>query len=243
MKRSNLTSQNFHITQWVHILAFLSYTVNTRPLSVRFNMENLSVITSQKLLFGGRNNYFYPARLDLDLSANKLYRKLTKLEEELDLSAVYEYIKVKFQKKLSTIKLTSKKGADNVINCKKKKSIIKASVDEYLPTNKKQKTNDIQSPLERLDYLPKFSDFYDHNDTPKSVDNHHWDMYSMIHNLFESFNLVVYSGSHLIDTGKETHWMSRVVLKFPEEANFLFFSMVILFILVLLVNMRKIQTQ
>ena len=46
-------------------------------------MENLSVITSQKLLFGGRNNYFYPARLDLDLSANKLYRKLTKLEEEL----------------------------------------------------------------------------------------------------------------------------------------------------------------
>ena len=83
MKRSNLTSRNFHITQWVHILAFLSYTVNTRPLSVRFNMENLSVLTPQKLLFGGRNNYFYPARLDLDLSANKLYRKLTNLEEEL----------------------------------------------------------------------------------------------------------------------------------------------------------------
>ena len=83
MKRSNLTSQSFHITQWVHILAFLSYTVNTRPISVRFNMENLSVITSQKLLYGGRNNYFYPARLDLDLSANKLYNHLTKLEEEL----------------------------------------------------------------------------------------------------------------------------------------------------------------
>ena len=150
----------------------------------------------------------------------KKYNETTKLVEELDLSAVYEYIKVKFQKKLSTIKLTSKKGTDNAINCKKKKSIIKASVDEYLPTNKKQKTNDIQSPLERLDYLPKFSDFYDHNDTPKTVDNPHWDMYSMIHNLFESFNLVVYSGSHLIDTGKQTHWMSRVVLKFPEEANF-----------------------
>ena len=41
----------------------------------------------------------------------------------------------------------------------------------------------------------------------------------MLHSMFQGFNFILYNGSHKIDDNDETHWKSRVVLKFPEKYN------------------------
>ena len=113
------------------------------------------------------------------------------------------YILNKFVKKKSNLMKVSCERA--------KKSKGKMSLKEYI--------KDL-SAVSRLRYLPTFRDIYPTEEIPDKFSNTAWNLYSMIHNLYESFNLIVYSGSHFIEDGKETHRASRVVLKFPDSMNF-----------------------
>ena len=83
LKRTNLTSQNYHLTQWTHLLSFLSFTINERSLCTRFSMESLTSVTPNKLVAGTRGNFFSASRMKLETDNIRLYRDLSKLEQEL----------------------------------------------------------------------------------------------------------------------------------------------------------------
>ena len=70
-----------------------------------------------------------------------------------------------------------------------------------------------------MESIPDFLDFYSNNEIAPTVLSPEWHMWSMIHSMFESFDLIVYNGSHKIDENQETHLASRCVLKFPQEPN------------------------
>ena len=79
MKRSNLASKSYDMTEWVHILSYITYEVNIRPLSLKFN-ENLMVLTPMKLIFGNRRNCNVK---NMSIENNRLYTRLHDLEKEL----------------------------------------------------------------------------------------------------------------------------------------------------------------
>ena len=112
LKRTNITSQNYHLTQWTHLLSFLSYHINQRTLCTRFVQENLTSISPNNLVYGLRGNFFSASRMELETDNKKLYRSLTKLENELKswrkvwnlsyLQSVKKYLK--FKKKSGDVK-------------------------------------------------------------------------------------------------------------------------------------------
>jgi hypothetical protein len=51
------------------------------------------------------------------------------------------------------------------------------------------------------------------------IKNYPW--YSMIHLLFEPFDFIVYSGSHLMKQEKEVHEITELKLQFPKDKNFM----------------------
>ena len=57
----------------------------------------------------------------------------------------------------------------------------------------------------------------------KWKDNNHnlWTRYSMMHNLFESFNLIVYNCSHKVPKTEIVHYHTRSTIKFPADKNFM----------------------
>ena len=85
LKRSGIAGRKYHISDWVHILAFLTYCVNIRPLNLKFCNETFTVLNPMKMVFGERGNYFTADRLNLNISGNKLYENLSKLESQLQM--------------------------------------------------------------------------------------------------------------------------------------------------------------
>ena len=122
--------------------------------------------------------------------------------EILPSNQIVMYILNKFVKKKSCLQKISSQ--------KKEKSNNKMSLQEEIKE---------LSPLTRLRYLPNFKDIYPIEEKAGEFSSNSWNLYSMIHNLYKAFNLVVYSGSHLIKDNEETHRASRVFLKFPDEVN------------------------
>ena len=68
--------------------------------------------------------------------------------------------------------------------------------------------------------LGYYERFYNPLDHPKVVHDGVWPHYSMMHNLFESFNLIVYNYSHHVPLDAKVHYCTRTLLKFPSEHNF-----------------------
>ena len=84
LKRSNLTSKSYNIAQWIHILWYITYHVNCRPLSLKIN-DNLTVLTPNKLVFGkSRSEIYTPEKLTDNIENNKLYDHLSNLTKELN---------------------------------------------------------------------------------------------------------------------------------------------------------------
>ena len=112
----------------------------------------------------------------------------------------------------STANLSSTATANEVSQIEKpkssKKKETKATLKKVNSTLKKNNTKSM------LDHLPKFNDFYEKGKLNKHVSNCNW-----IHNLYESFDVVVYNCSHFVPDGDVTHQRSRVVLKFPADVN------------------------
>ena len=83
MKRANLTANSYDIVEWVHILQFMSYTVNLRPLSIKLN-DSLLVLNPMKLVFGNAytSEFGNPSQIG-NIENNKLYRHLDELEKSL----------------------------------------------------------------------------------------------------------------------------------------------------------------
>lgn len=126
----------------------------------------------------------------------KHYNEEDEKFEVLSFKEIVKYIFTKFVKKKSTL-----------VNHVRKNDSLQDEINKL-------------SAIGRLRYMPKYRDLHPHEEIPYEFSSPRWNLYSMIHNLYESFNLVIYSGSHYIDDYKETHRASRVVLKFPDNVNF-----------------------
>ena len=84
LKRTNLVSKSYNITEWVHILAYITYQVNMRPLTLKVN-DSLLVLTPMKLIFGQtRANTYTTQRMSFNIQGNKLYERVAQLENELN---------------------------------------------------------------------------------------------------------------------------------------------------------------
>ena len=161
------------------------------------------------------------------------YNEKTEEYDVLDFEQIFDCVKESFIKKItnskkkiktneikeatSTANLSSTATANEVSQIKKpkssKKKETKATLKKVNSTLKKNNTKSM------LDHLPKFNDFYEKGKLNKHVSNCNWNQYSLIHNLYESFDLIVYNCSHFVPDGDATHQRSRVVLKFPADVN------------------------
>ena len=70
-----------------------------------------------------------------------------------------------------------------------------------------------------MEHMPTYEDFYCKAIMNMEVFHNDWNQYSLIHNLYESFDLIVYNESHIIPNKKFTHRNSRSVLHFPADIN------------------------
>ena len=83
IKRSNLHHKTFEVSEFTHLCHYLTYVVNNRPLNLKYSHQTVTVLTSNKLVFGNRQNVFNPEKIDLNLEDNRLYRRLADLEDQL----------------------------------------------------------------------------------------------------------------------------------------------------------------
>jgi len=133
-------------------------------------------------------------------------KKFNEEKEELEIMErveIIDYVKKKFVKKLHDNKSKNAKMA--VIP--KKEVKVKSSRE-----NKSQS--------ETFQNLPLVEELYPDLKPEKSVTSERWFEYSCIHSLFESFQFVIYNGSHKLNDGMQTHRCLRIVLKFPAKRNF-----------------------
>ena len=81
MKRSKLMkSAKYSISQWNFVASFMTHTINTRPLCLAYQDQNLLNLTPACLIFGKNKSAL---TTDLDLGNNRLFESLRKLEGEL----------------------------------------------------------------------------------------------------------------------------------------------------------------
>ena len=83
IKRSNLHHRTFKMSEFTHLCHYLTYIVNNRPLNLRYSHQTVTILNSNKLVFGNRQNVFNTEKMDLNLEDNKLYRRLADLEDQL----------------------------------------------------------------------------------------------------------------------------------------------------------------
>ena len=124
---------------------------------------------------------------------------------------IFDYVKMKFTRKISELKkkFESKELQQNIklSSCTLRGVKVPNISTSSLP------------PKSSMNSIPRFENFHlDQNEHP-TARNIKWPMYSMIHGLFESFDFVLYNGSHRVINNEIVHYNSRVVLKFPERVN------------------------
>ena len=164
---------------------------------------------------------------------------------ELDPKVLFEYVKRGFTQKVSIMNKGSglarvkiEKGSkDKKVESKEPEDLKKKEHATKKKTNSNSKksgatTNPVKIKLEKLkafkdrfnfdfryDCIPIYESFYRGQLEHGPALDERWNMYSMIHNLYESNRLVVYNGSHRVANYGEVHYKSRVVLNFPKEPN------------------------
>ena len=83
LKRSNLYNVVLKYHQLYHTCHYLSFTLNSRPLNLKFSNNSLIVLTSNKLLRGECQGFSTFDSLDLNLEGRRLYQGLNDLESQL----------------------------------------------------------------------------------------------------------------------------------------------------------------
>ena len=83
IKRSNLHHKTFETAEFIHLCHYFTYVINNRPLNLKYSHQTVTVLTSNKLVFGNKQNVFNPEKIDLNLEDNRLYRRLAELEDQL----------------------------------------------------------------------------------------------------------------------------------------------------------------
>ena len=66
LKRSNIFNKTIYLSDWHFMLSYLSKKLNDRPLNIKCstNIEQLSVLSPNKLVFGARKDFFSSEALD-----------------------------------------------------------------------------------------------------------------------------------------------------------------------------------
>jgi hypothetical protein len=85
---------------------------------------------------------------------------------------------------------------------------IKSTTAHLYEEHKLNTTKDTLLSIEEATKADNNDDIHDQN----MFNNYAW--YSMIHSLFEPFEFIVYSGSHLMKQDKEVHEISKLKLQF-----------------------------
>lgn len=139
---------------------------------------------------------------------------------QLSLDQILKYVKKKFDKKISEYKRLLKREMNNNDSSEikqSKKSPQKKDQINIKSTTNGPKKEDLEvtklKSIPNIELLLGSKNLFDEALHPK------WMYHSMIHSLFESFEFVLYDGSHKIPEGLLTHHHTRVVLKFPAEIN------------------------
>ena len=83
LKRANLYNNVFRFHEIYHLCHFLSFTLNNRPLNLRFSSSSLITLTPNKLLRGNVQNFASQERMNIDLEGHRLYERLDSLEKQL----------------------------------------------------------------------------------------------------------------------------------------------------------------
>ena len=83
LKRANLFNTVLKFHQIYHLCHYLSFTLNNRPLNLRFANNSLVVLTANKLLRGECQGFANYSNFQLNLDGNRLYQDLNNLENQL----------------------------------------------------------------------------------------------------------------------------------------------------------------
>ena len=83
LKRANLYNNVFRFHEIYHLCHYLSFTLNNRPLNLRFSSSSLITLTPNKLLRGNVQNFASQERMNIDLEGHRLYERLDSLEKQL----------------------------------------------------------------------------------------------------------------------------------------------------------------
>ena len=151
------------------------------------------------------------------------YHESTNTFIELSIDEILQYVKLKFSKKISyykkKIQLTGHHG---------KKKNQNSSLLEKETSNSNFPTQDIQlkvfkkkkyCPTVIYKNIPYVEKFYSLKKFDNVFSNESWNSYSMVHNLYEPLEFIVYNGSHKLHIGEVIHRNTRVVIKIPENRN------------------------
>ena len=165
--------------------------------------------------------------------------------EDLDPKVLFEYVKKGFTQKISIMNKESGVARVKIEKGSKEKKVDTNEPEDVKkmerPTKKKTNSNSKKSgsksnPVHiknekikafkdrfnfdfRYDCIPVYESFHKGQLEHGPALDEKWNMYSMIHNLYESNRLVVYNGSHRVANYGEVHYKSRIVLNFPKEPN------------------------
>ena len=188
-------------------------SLNDNLTSFQTNIWKEKVFTSQNVISLSEStlqekNEFYQNMMKETFGNHVIVNKYNEKDEKFEIlkcDEVLQYLKNTFKKKIHQHRITLKQKPDQ-------------DFTEIVTKSNRRKTIK-SSALQRMEYIPDFLDFYTNDEVAPTVLSSEWHMWSMIHSMFESFDLIVYNGSHKIDENQETHLASRCNLKFPQEPN------------------------
>ena len=180
--------------------------------SVLFNKESIILFNNSYGLSSFIPNDFISKRIKDVMPRNSNNVNILRYNEEFDSYETvsdhefFEYVKNGYLLRNRKLKSLKKKVLEQSKKTTRMSSKISRGISGILPGMSKKiiGINQIYS-----DY-----DLYD----DKSIWNN-WNDFSMIHNLYESFDLIVYSYSHRIKSGDMIHYCTRTKLKFPCNFN------------------------
>ena len=157
------------------------------------------------------------------------YVEIVKKDEErlkeLTMKEINKYIKNRFARNIyyaqhpkktkhATIENSTMETATSIdIGRENEININEASNQSQISNVSKKKE---YSEIEKLKSLPSMETLLGGK---QNLCKEQWNDYSMIHSMFEPFDLVLYNGSHKIPNGVLTHYHTRIVLRFPSTVN------------------------
>ena len=148
---------------------------------------------------------------------NEVEIKRYKETANIPFDEVFIHVKKKFAHCISEYKKKSGITKTESSTSTTKTNNMRPSEINLEQNQRLRKTKGIIANKDFMEKMPHYQHFhYDEskNETTISAD---WNMYSFIHTLYESWNFVLYNGSHMIKNDGYVHYKSRIVLEFPSD--------------------------